>query len=69
MQNIKKSKILYFIFSLLQFIDTFVAIVFVCFTYTISITYIISSHTIFESSTNLFKYLSFSQMYVLGFQL
>ena len=44
MQNIKKGKILYFIFSLLQFIDTFVAIVFVCFIYTISITYNFITH-------------------------
>ena len=45
---------------------TFVAIVFVIFVDTISITVIISSHSITEVSGILFNY--FSQIHVLGFQ-
>ena len=47
---------------------TFVAIVFVIFVDTISITVIISSHSITEVSGILFNYLPFSQIHVLGFQ-
>ena len=57
--------ILYLTFLLSEFVDTFADIVFATFVDTIYITYIISSHTIFESSTILFKYLSFSQIHVL----
>ena len=64
-----------------QFIDavvvTFVAMVlifvvtiaFVFYVDTISITITISSHLVTEVSATLFKYLLFSQIYVLGFQL
>ena len=57
------------IFLLLQYIDTFVAIVSVFFVDTISVTDIISSHSITEVSAIIFKYLLFSQIHVLGFQL
>ena len=46
------------------FIDTFIAIVFVIFNDTISMPYILSSQTMFESSPALLKYLSFSQIHV-----
>ena len=52
-----------------QVIDTFVAIIFVIFVDTISITVIISSHMITEVSSILFKDLLFSQIHVLEFQL
>ena len=58
-----------FIFLLSEFIDTFVAIVIVIFVDTISITDIILSQVITEVSAILFKYLSFLQVFVLGFEL
>ena len=64
-----KQSILHLTFLSSDFIDTFVAIVFVIFVYKISITDIISSHMITEVSAILLKYLSFSLMHVLGFQL
>ena len=48
---------------------TFVAIVFVVFVVTLSITIIISSHSVTEVSSILFKYSLFSQKLVLRFQL
>ena len=60
-------------FLLWQFVEevflTFVAIVFVIYVVTISITDIISSHVITEISAILFRYLPFSQIRVLEFQL
>ena len=62
-----------YLFLLWQFTEavlvTFVDMVFVIFVDRISITYIISSHSITEVSPILFKYLLFSQIHVLGFQL
>ena len=49
--------------------ETIVDILFATFIDTISITYIISSHAIFESSAILFKYLTFLQIHMLKFQL
>ena len=49
--------------------ETIVDILFATFIDTISITYIISSHTIFELSAILFKYLTFLQIHMLKFQL
>ena len=60
-------------FLLWQFIEavlvTFVAIVFVIFVAIVSITIRISSHSVTEVPAILFKYLLFSQIHVLGFQL
>ena len=67
MQNVAINFISYFL--LWQFIDTFADVVFVIFVDTISITDIGSSHLTIEVSAILFKYLLFSQMDVLGFQL
>ena len=50
-------------------IDTFVFIVFVIFVDTFSITDVILSHVITEVSAILFKYLLFSQMQMLGYEL
>ena len=47
----------------------FAGIVFVTFVDTLSVTFIILSHTIAEVSAMFFKYLPFSQVYVLRFQL
>ena len=59
-----------FIFFLVrQSIDTFAVIVFVIFVDTVSITDVISSHSITEVSTTLLKYLLFSPIHVLGLQL
>ena len=66
----KKQKSLTFLLWL--FIEavlvTFFAIAFVFFVDTISMTVIILSHSITEVSALPFKYLLFSQIYVLGFQ-
>ena len=51
----------------LEFIDTFVVIVFVIFVDKLSITDVISSHVITEVSAILFNYLLFSQMQMLGY--
>ena len=70
MQNIAISFISYFLTS--EFIDTFVAIVFAFLVDKISIrniTNVISSQEITEVSKTLFKYLLFSQINVLRFQL
>ena len=68
-----KQSILYLIFSLSEFINTismiFADIAFVTIVDRPSIMLIISSQIITESSTILFKYLLFSQIHVLGFQL
>ena len=48
---------------------TFVGIAFVILIDTLSVAFIVSSCTIFESSATLFEYLPFSQIDVLGFQL
>ena len=61
--------ILYLTFSLLQFIDAFVAIGSVIFVDTVSITDIISSHAITEVSVILFKFLLSAQIHFLGLQL
>ena len=66
MQNIAINFIFYFLW---QVIDTFVAIVFVSFVDTVSITDIISSHAITEVSAILFKDFLFSQTHMLGFQI
>ena len=58
-------------FLLYQYIEallvTIVATVFVIFVDKISITIIISSHSVTEVSATPFKYLLFSQIHVLGF--
>ena len=68
-----QQSVLYLNFLLWQFTEevfaSFVAIVFVIFVDTISIADIISSHVITKVSVILFKYLLFSQMHALGFQL
>ena len=67
MQNLAINFVLFFL--LWQLFATFIAIVFVIYTDSISITDLISSQVITEVSEILFKYLSFSQIHVLGFQL
>ena len=59
----------YFTFLLWQFIDTCAAIVFVIFVDAISIADAISSHSSTEVSAILLKYMLFSQIHVVGFQL
>ena len=60
-------------FLLWQFIEavliTSFAIVFVFFVDVISITITILSYLVTEASATIFKYLEFSQIHVLGFQL
>ena len=60
-------------FLLCQFIEavlvTFVAIVFVFFVDKLSMTIIISSHSVTAVSAIFFKYFLFPQIYVLRFQL
>ena len=55
-----------------EFIGTlfirFVCIVFITFTDTLFVKYVISSHAITESSTTRFNYLLFSQRHMLEFQ-
>ena len=50
-------------------LKAFVDIIFVFFVDILSIPIIISSHLVNEVTVTLFKYLLFSQIYVLGFQL
>ena len=64
-----QQSIFYLTFLICQFINTFVALVFAIFVDTISITDIGSSHAITEVSAILFRYLLFSQIHALGFQL